>query len=90
MTRLSSVVTGLREVLGVPVHPWGGNTFPTEARERPCGLLEEVQRWRSGCLQRCQHEPRDTGANEGSFTLLGEAGLLISTACQQGAVLGAF
>lgn len=25
----------------------GGDTFPTEARERPCGLLEEVQRGRS-------------------------------------------
>lgn len=27
LTRLSSVVTGLREVLGVPVHPWGGEYF---------------------------------------------------------------
>lgn len=42
------------------------NTFHTEAREHPCSLLEEVQRWRSALLQRCQHEQRDAGAKEGT------------------------
>lgn len=53
------------EVLGVPVHPWGGGIlFPLRPGN---ALVEEVQRGRSGRLQRCRHEPRDAGENEGNF-----------------------